>query len=365
MNNSPWRIAKYLIRLSIILTVVFPFLAMGTDSKHLRACGDALTGHTSSGISAQAASTEGGQATHLINEYDLATELGLREREDVFPGSVHKMRWHIANDRSSILDSAGRTIVIFDFGSENQSRDRLQVRRIYSPLNRQQLSNVLMQIKSVDFSFVLNLCSNIEGEIGWLELPTNVELFLTGRTSIHDKNLDADVRDLRTAENALVQSVQFGAIPFEPSKPTGTTLMVGQGEYAVLKWNDGAYSNVGTYGVASCVGVVLFNDKTKTAAVAHLDAMVDVSGELSKLLRQLGNVQDMRIWLVTSQLDATLMLKIVNFLKSVSIVPQQISQSNDTVAIDVTGKIFNEVVWPENYSPHVMPSVGGLLRRVH
>jgi hypothetical protein len=183
---------------------------------------------------------------------------------------------------------------------------------------------------------------------------------------IGDRNIEADYAKLDSNKRELAEKIVFGDLPFSSEIPVGNSLMIGQAEYGIISSVQGGYDLIGTFGVANCVGVVLvsISDSKSSVAVAHFDAMTNVSEQMQTILSEMPDSSNLRAWLTTSQLDASLMLRIVNSLEANSIPIEAISDTMSEIAVDLQGNLFRFLPTGKS-SGIVMQSVGGKLRRVN
>jgi len=278
-------------------------------------------------------------STFQISEFELAMEIGLHGRFDTFPGNGRGYSVLMHSDRMYIIDREGATAVLVEFPGDDVRDYRAS--RIYSPYSVEKLNQILSAVGSTElwllFSFIEQHALSSSGKIGWIDIPQEVSFEVTGRSLIGDRNRAADFGQLERDRIELAKKIQFSQLPFQATAPTGNqSLMVGQAEYGVLIPDDGSVDIIGTYGVGPCVGIVLVNQRTGASVVAHFDGMTDVDSQMKIVLSQVnGSLDQLGAWIITSQLDAPLMLKIVNSLDNNRVPILGASDKTSEISIDM------------------------------
>ncbi|MDD3983713.1 MAG: hypothetical protein PHU54_07215 [Candidatus Omnitrophica bacterium] len=84
--------------------------------------------------------------------------------------------------------------------------------------------------------------------------------------------------------------------------PVEGTVVIVQGEWALTNAKD-ENPKLSTWGIATCQGVLVYNQNTQTGAAAHIDFSHEVSSTLETLIEAVGTGDNIKIWL-TDNVDS-------------------------------------------------------------
>lgn len=302
-----------------------------------------------------------------IDEFKLADQLGLEGRSDTFP-SLGQYRVHLSTRGTFILGPDNETVIFLEFADKDKSISTKpqKVARIFSPHSKRQLLGKLNEIGANLLPGITNFIKRTANpdadEVGDLTIPDSITISVTNRREIGDRNRKADYAQLDQDRKSL-ETFPFAPLTLKQQHQEVTALIVGMAEYGILN-SSNTYSSIGTFGVSTCIGVALYNSRTKSAAIAHIDAITNISQELNKIIHKLGEVSDLTAWLITSQLDARLMRKTLDYFNAKGIQINGVSKSDSEFSIDRNGTLYDSVGTGHS-SGIVMPSIQGLLRKVN
>lgn len=257
------------------------------------------------------------------------------------------------------------TFILFEFNPLNNN----QVTQIYSPHPKsillKTLSNTTFQLPGEIGKLIQEQASSSSQEVGWIEVPHLLQIEIVGRDLNNELFFKAENEKLHAQEKILKETVTFSPLPITKVRPTGPALIVRMAEFGILNPNNAKkYSSIGTFGIGSCVGVAIYDSQSKSVAVAHLDAITDVSRELSKVMTEL-DVTDpstLQVWLTSSQVYASLMNQVVDFFRDRSIPIDRISNRNSVLSLDTDGVMYH-TLGEGTGSDFIMHSISGRLRK--
>lgn len=278
------------------------------------------------------------QRTIVINAEDFIKYFGHAVRDDVYPTKRRFKTLGNQTDRFYIIDQKGETVMLFML-------DKNLVTEIYSPKSPSYL-----------LDFVSHELSSRWQDLATYFIPKLEELKNRGAErvgTIKTESLEFKPYDLKEISKhdleeitmALKDLKSSGIVRLPPSKKhefkgdSKEVLTITQKEYGVINSECGR-SVINTFGLAECLGLVLYDRENHVAGLAHLDATIHIQKSLIDFIHALnssgGRKFEARLF-GGSNMSSKMILKVVKELErnNIDIVEADILNDSKARAIGI------------------------------